>query len=96
MLFRSPARGVLATIGDQQVTVSEVQREAKAMIRQQYPQAGAMAAMLMPMAAGQAAERLINQKALVAEARDWRVDRRDRDVRAGYRIGSAGGAYDRD
>jgi peptidyl-prolyl cis-trans isomerase D len=65
----TPPRGVLATIGDQEVTVNEVQREAKAMVRQQFPQGGSQVAMLMPLFAGQAAERLINQKALVAEAR---------------------------
>ena len=64
----TPARGVLATIGDQEVTVSEVQREAKAMIRQQMPQGGAQAAMLLPFFANQAAERLINEKALVARS----------------------------
>jgi hypothetical protein len=64
----TPARGVLARIGDQDVTVSEVQREAKAMIRQQFPRGGAQAAMLMPYFAGQAAEQLINKKAVVAEA----------------------------
>jgi peptidyl-prolyl cis-trans isomerase D len=64
----SPARGVLATIGDEQVTVSDVQREAKGMIRQQFPQGGPQAAMLMPYFASQAAEQLISKKAVVAEA----------------------------
>ena len=64
----TPARGIIATIGDQEVTVSQVQREAKSMIRQQFPQGGAQAAMLLPFFAGQAAERLINEKALVVEA----------------------------
>jgi len=63
-----PPAGVLATIGDQQVTVSEVQREARAMIRQQFPRGGAQASMLLPYFASQAAEQLINEKALVAEA----------------------------
>src|SRR5271165_4534091 len=39
----APPAGVLATIGDQTVTVTEVQREAKAMIRQQFPKGGAQA-----------------------------------------------------
>ena len=37
----APPAGVLATIGDQTVTVPEVQREARAMIRQQFPRGGA-------------------------------------------------------
>ena len=64
----APPAGVLATIGDQTVTVPEVQREAKAMIRQQFPRGGAQASMLLPYFASQAAEQLINEKALVAEA----------------------------
>jgi peptidyl-prolyl cis-trans isomerase D len=64
----STPAGVLATIGDQTVTVPEVQREARAMIRQQFPRGGPQAAMLLPYFASQAAEQLINEKALVAEA----------------------------
>ena len=64
----APPAGVLATIGDQTVTVPEVQREAKAMIRQQFPRGGPQASMLLPYFAKQAAEQLINEKALVAEA----------------------------
>jgi peptidyl-prolyl cis-trans isomerase D len=64
----APPAGVLATIGDQQVTVPEVQREARAMIRQQFPKGGAQASMLLPYFSSQAAEQLINEKALVAEA----------------------------
>src|SRR3984957_11367984 len=64
----APPAGVLATIGDQSVTVPEVQREARAMIRQQFPRGGPQAAMLLPYFASQAAEQLINEKALVAEA----------------------------
>ena len=38
------------------------------MVRQQFPKGGEQAAMLLPFFAGQAAEQLINEKALVAEA----------------------------
>ena len=65
----APPRGVIARIDDQEVTVPEVTREARLMIRQQFPKGGEQAAMLMPFFAGQAAEQLINEKALVAEAR---------------------------
>jgi len=63
-----PPAGVLATVGDEQVTVPEVQREARQMIRQQFPRGGEQAAMLMPYFAGQAADQLISEKVLVAEA----------------------------
>src|SRR5580693_935698 len=64
----APPAGVLATIGDQTVTVNEVQREARAMVRQKFPRGGAQVSMLLPYFANQAAEQLINEKALVAEA----------------------------
>src|SRR5580698_711962 len=64
----APPAGVLATVGDQTVTVAEVQREARAMIRQQVPRGGPQAAMLLPYFSSQAAQQLINEKALVAEA----------------------------
>jgi peptidyl-prolyl cis-trans isomerase D len=64
----APPRGVIARIDDQEVTVPEVQRQARLMIRQRYPQAGAQASMLLPLVLPQAAEQLISQKAIVAEA----------------------------
>src|SRR5262245_24660645 len=63
-----PTRGVLATVGDQQVTVLEVQREARLMIRQQFPKGGEQTGMLLPFFAGQAAEQLISREALIVEA----------------------------
>ncbi len=63
-----PAQGVVATVGGQPVTSVEVQREARQMLKQQFPQGGAQEAMLLPFFARQAAERLILQKAVIAEA----------------------------
>src|SRR5216684_4294351 len=83
----APPAGVLATIGDQQVTVPEVQREARAMIRQQLPQGGAQAAMLLPIFAGQAAEQLINQKALIAEAHRLGLRVNDDELREEFQHG---------
>jgi peptidyl-prolyl cis-trans isomerase D len=64
----APPKGVVASIGDQEVTVAEVNREARMMVRQQFPKGGEQAAMLLPFFAGRAAEQLISQKAIVAEA----------------------------
>ena len=77
----APPRGVIATVGDQEVTVPEVQREARLMIRQQFPKGGEQAAMLMPFFAGQAAEQLISEKALVAEARRMGLRVSDEELR---------------
>src|SRR5208283_3112221 len=52
----APPAGVLATIGDQQVTVLEAQKRARDMIRQQFPRGGEQAGMLMPYFASQVAE----------------------------------------
>ena len=86
----APPAGVLATIGDQQVTVPEVQREARAMVRQQFPKGGAQASMLLPYFASQAAEQLINEKALVAEARRLGLRVSDDELREELQHGQLG------
>ncbi len=86
----APPAGVLATVGDQQVTVPEVQREARAMIRQQFPRGGPQASMLMPYFAGQAAEQLINEKALIAEARRLGLRVSDDELRDELQHGQLG------
>ena len=86
----APPAGVLATIGDQTVTVTEVQREAKAMIRQQMPRGGPQAAMLLPYFASQAAEQLINEKALVAEAHTMGLRVSDDELRDELQHGQLG------
>ena len=86
----APPAGVLATIGDQTVTVPEVQREARAMIRQQFPRGGPQASMLLPYFAGQAAEQLINEKALVAEAHRMGLRVNDDELRDELQHGQLG------
>ena len=86
----APPAGVLATIGDQQVTVNEVQREARAMIRQQFPRGGAQASSLLPFFAGQAAEQLINEKALIAEAHRMGLRASDDELRDELQHGQLG------
>src|SRR5882757_985056 len=77
----APPRGVIARIDDQEITVPEVQREARMMVRQQFPKGGEQAAMLLPFFAGQAAEQLISEKALVAEARRMGLRVSDEELR---------------
>src|SRR5437899_3360615 len=52
-----PAAGVVATVGDQDVTRQEVLRAAQNMLRQQFPRGNAMASQLLPFSLR---ERLIN------------------------------------
>ncbi len=75
-----PPRGVVAKIGDEEVSVDDVQRAAKAMIRQQFRN-NAQAGSLLPFFAGQAAEQLINQKILIAEAHRMGLRASDDELR---------------
>ena len=86
----APPAGILATVGDQQVTVPEVQREARAMIRQQFPKGGPQASMLLPYFASQAAEQLINEKALIAEAHRMGLRASDDELRDELQHGQLG------
>src|ERR1700691_547849 len=85
-----PPAGVLATIGDQSVTVPEVQREARAMIRQQFPRGGPQASMLLPYFESQAAEQLISEKTLVAEANQMGLRASDDELRDELQHGQLG------
>ena len=73
--------GIVATVEGSDITRLEVQRQAKAMIQQQFPQGGAQASKLLPFFAAQAAEQLITREALVAEARRLGLRATDEDVR---------------
>jgi peptidyl-prolyl cis-trans isomerase D len=77
----APPAGVLATIGDQNVTVLEVQRQARQMIQRQFPRGGAQVGMLLPYFTAQAAQELINEKAMVAEAHRMGLRTSDEELR---------------
>jgi len=82
----SQQRGVVATVGDQQITADEVQHDAKLMARQQL-RGSPQSAMMIPYFAGQAAEQLINEKALVAEARRIGLRVSDEELRSDFEHG---------
>jgi peptidyl-prolyl cis-trans isomerase D len=63
-----PGKGILAKVAGEDVTLLEVQREARSLVKQQFPRGGAMASQLLPFFATRAAETLISEKALIAEA----------------------------
>ena len=85
----TPSRGVVAKIGDEEVSVDEVQRQAKLMIRQQFRNSP-QAAMMLPYFAGQAAEQLINEKAIVAEAHRMGLRVSDDELREELQHGQLG------
>lgn len=76
----TPATGVVATVAGQQVTSAEVEREGQQLLRQQFPKGGEQAAMLQPYFYGQAAQQLISQQALVAEAKRLGLSVTDAEV----------------
>ena len=86
----APPRGIVARVGDQEVTVPEVQRQARMMVRQQFPKGGEQAAMLLPFFAGRAAEQLISQKAIVAEAHHMGLRVSDAELRDELQHGGLG------
>jgi len=76
-----PGQGVLASVAGDPVTTLEVQREARQMLRQQFPRGGEQAAMLLPYFAERAAQNLISKKVLVAEAERLGLRATDEEVR---------------
>jgi peptidyl-prolyl cis-trans isomerase D len=77
----APARGVVAKVAGTDITSQEVQRQARDMVRQQFPRGGAQASMLLPFFASQAAQQLIQRQAIIAEAERLGLRATDEDVR---------------
>jgi peptidyl-prolyl cis-trans isomerase D len=88
--FGGPSAGVLATVGDEQVTGAEVQRVARQMIQRQFPRGGPQASMLLPMFTGQAVQQLIEEKLLVAEAHRLGLRTNDAELRDDLQHGPLG------
>ena len=90
LLPNSSTPGVVATVSGQDITVNEVQRQAKQMLNQQFPRGGAQASMLLPYFSQRAAENLINEKVLLVQAQNMRLKATDDDVREYMRHGQLG------
>ena len=76
-----PGQGVVAKVSGEPVTTIEVQREARQMLRQQFPRGGEQTEMLLPYFAERAAQNLISKKALVAEAQRLGLRVTDEELR---------------
>jgi peptidyl-prolyl cis-trans isomerase D len=76
-----PGQGVVAKVAGDPVTTLEVQREARQMLRQQFPRGGAQTEMLLPYFAERAAQNLISRKALIAEAQRLGLRVSDNELR---------------
>ncbi|HXZ31747.1 MAG TPA: peptidyl-prolyl cis-trans isomerase [Terriglobales bacterium] len=77
----TPQRGVVATVAGNDITSLEVQKQARQMVRQQFPKGGAQVSMLLPFFTSQAAEQLIQRDAVLAEAKRLGLHATDADVR---------------
>jgi peptidyl-prolyl cis-trans isomerase D len=77
----TPERGVVAKVAGNDITTLEVLRSAKQMVRQQFPKGGEQASMLLPFFTSQAAQQLINEKVILAEAERLGLRATDEDVR---------------
>jgi len=66
--FGGSKQGVVAEVNGQDISVEEVRDAAQQMLRQQMPNAGPNASMLLPFFTQRAAEQLITRQALIAEA----------------------------
>jgi peptidyl-prolyl cis-trans isomerase D len=76
-----PGKGIVATVSGEEVTATAVQRQAKQMLEQQFPRGGAQANSLLPFFAQRAAETLISEKILLAEAQRMGLKATDDDLR---------------
>ncbi len=89
----SPGQGVVAQVAGEDVTTLEVQRLAKQMLQQQFPQAGAQASMLLPLIASRAVENLINEKVVLTEAERLGLRATDDEVRDELQHGRYAAAF---
>jgi peptidyl-prolyl cis-trans isomerase D len=89
-LTNASTPGVVATVSGHDITVTQVQRQAKQMLNQQFPRGGAQASMLMPYFAQRAADNLISEKVLLVEAQRMGFKATDDDVREYMRHGQLG------
>jgi peptidyl-prolyl cis-trans isomerase D len=63
-----PGTGIVAKVEGNDITADEVRQQARQMLQQQMPQGGPNMGMLLPFFTQRAAEQLITQQALIAEA----------------------------
>jgi peptidyl-prolyl cis-trans isomerase D len=86
--FGAPQGNVVAKVADQEVTVSEVQDAARQMGKQQFPRG--FPSQFMPFLMQRAAQQLIIQKAMVAEAHRMGLRVTDAEVRDELQHGGFG------
>ncbi len=86
-------KGVVATVAGDEVLTTEVRKQARQMIEQQFPSAGAQIAALMPLAAKPALDNLVYEKIMLAEANRMGLRVTDDEVRDELQHGSAAATF---
>ncbi len=89
-LAGTPAHGVVATVDGVDVSAQEVQKQARQMLQQQFPRGGAQMNSLVPFFAQRAAENLINEHVILAEAHRMGMKATDDDLREFLHQGNLG------
>jgi len=88
-------KGVVATVGSDQITAQEVVDQGRAMLRQQFPRGNAMAEQMLPYFNQQAVEQLINQKALLMAAQNMGLRVSDAELREEFQHGQYSQTFSR-
>jgi peptidyl-prolyl cis-trans isomerase D len=88
--FGNPQGNIIAKVGDQEVTVTEVQQTARQMGKQQFPRG--FPQQFMPFMMQRAAQQLIIQKAMVSEAHRMGFKVTDAELRDELQHGPFAGA----
>ena len=84
--FGAPQSGVLARVGDEEVTIQEVQVAARNMVKQQFPRG--FPQQFMPILLQRAADQLILQKAMISEAHRMGFKVTDEELRSELQHGA--------
>ena len=82
--------GVIATVNGEDISTTEVQKQARQMLEQYSRQSPQLMELMMPRAIGQSVQTLINEKVLLAEARRMGLKATDDDLRQYMRQGPLG------
>src|SRR5438874_3368208 len=81
VLGSTPTKGIVATVSGEEISATDVTKQAKRMVEQQFPRGGPQASSLLPFFSQQAVNNLISEKLLLVEARRMGLRATDEDLR---------------
>jgi len=83
----SLARGVVATVGGEQVTAQEVNQQARRMLQQQFPRGNPMAEQMLPYFSQRAYDNLVSEKAMLVAAQNMGIKVSDEELKDEFEHG---------